>query len=45
MQSVVFVSIVLAAIACPAQDVSTGAIHGTVFDPANRRITGPPSFW
>ena len=33
------VTLVLAA-HCLAQDVSTGAIHGTVFDPSIRRIAG-----
>ena len=28
------------AAACVAQDASTGAIHGTVFDPSIRRIAG-----
>src|SRR5216683_1686831 len=41
MRRAIFVLAVLAlAVPCLAQDASTGSIHGTVFDPAIRRIAG-----
>ena len=41
MRRAIFVFVVIAlAVPCLAQDASTGSIHGTVFDPAIRRIAG-----
>ena len=40
MRSVAIVVVALVTASSLAQDVSTGAIHGAVFDPAHRRIAG-----
>jgi outer membrane receptor protein involved in Fe transport len=39
-RTVIVFSLLVLAAPCLAQDVSTGAIHGTVFDPSIRRIAG-----